>query len=145
MKLKFCLAIIYEASRLYSIASYVPKIASESCVLRTTSHDGSPVEIPVEQGTVLLLSIDAIHMNRELFDSTSVEIYLTRNRQPVIGQIHMSLSHPGSWRETKFITLELSWRFHLVCARVLAVGSWLKFPVISVVSDFLVVSQKWSS
>ena len=79
------------------------------------------------------------------FDSTGVEIYLTRNFQPVIGPIHTSLSHPGSWRETKFITLELSWRFHLVCARVLAVGSWLKFPVISVVSDFLVVSQKWSS
>jgi len=130
LKLKFCLAIIYEASRLYTIASFVPKIASESYVLRTKSHDGSPVEIPVEQGTVLLLSIDAIHMNRE-FDSTSVGIYFTRNLQPVIGPIHMSLSRPGSWRETKFITLELSWRFHLVCGRALAVGSWLEVAVIS--------------
>jgi len=67
MKLKYCLAIIYEASRLYSIASFVPRVASESCVLRTRSSDGSVVEIPVEQGAVLLLSIDAIHMNRELF------------------------------------------------------------------------------
>lgn len=65
------------------------------------------------------------------FDTTGVEIYLTRNLQPVIGLIHMSLSHPGSWRETRSITLGLSWRLHLVCARVLAVGSWLEVAVIS--------------
>jgi len=64
------------------------------------------------------------------FDSIGADVYLTRNFQPVIGPIHMSLNHHGSWTETKFITLELSCLFQLVCARVLVVGSWLGVAVI---------------
>lgn len=89
------------------------------------------MEIPVEQGTILLLSIDAIHTNRALFWLYQhLYIYLTHNFQPVIGPIHMSLNHHGSWMGTEFITPELSCRFQLVYGHVLAVGSWLGVAVV---------------
>ena len=64
------------------------------------------------------------------FGSINVDIYLTRNLQPVIGPIHMSLNHHGSWMGTKFITPELSCRFQLVCGHVLVVGAWLGVAVV---------------
>ncbi|KAF9530338.1 cytochrome P450 [Crepidotus variabilis] len=62
-KFTYSMAVLYETLRMFPAVIYIPKVAAEDTVLRSTTENGDPISLSVPKGTSIALLTPALHYN----------------------------------------------------------------------------------